>query len=107
MDLECRDAGEGAGRSANLSREVRKGYEVVSDQGCRGRETVTGQLNPIARVAGEPNDDPLFLFNGLDGSPWPPCVQLIVRIGDDAQRAGTAATEGAASWARSSGCRGP
>src|SRR5439155_21226610 len=56
---------QGAGRGSDLGREVRKGGQVVAEDGGGAREPVAGELHPVARIAGEPDDDPLFLLDGL------------------------------------------
>jgi hypothetical protein len=62
VDLKRRDARERSGGGADLSREVGQRDEVVADQRRGSREPVAGELYPIARIPGEPDDDSLFLF---------------------------------------------
>jgi hypothetical protein len=62
VDLEGGDAGKRSRWSADLSREVGKGDEVVPDQRRDGRETIACQLDPVARIARKSDDDPLFLL---------------------------------------------
>ena len=57
VDLEAGDARKGAGGGADLRREVRQGGEVVAHHRGLAREAVTGELHPVAGVAGEPDDD--------------------------------------------------
>ena len=65
VDLEGRDAGQGAGGGADLGREVGERDEVVADQrGGRG-EAVAGELHAVARIAGEADDDPLLFLDCL------------------------------------------
>ena len=61
MDLERRDARQGAGRSPDLGREVGQRHQVVADQSGGCSEAVAGELYAVARVAGKADDDP-FLF---------------------------------------------
>ena len=59
VDLEGGDAARGAGRGADLGREVRQRREVVADVGGGGGEAVADELHTVARVPGEPDDDGL------------------------------------------------
>ena len=61
VDLEGRHAGQRSGRSADLGGELGEGCQVVAEQRTGGGEPVTGQLHAVARVAGEPDDDPVDL----------------------------------------------
>src|SRR5690606_23088620 len=75
VQLEGRDAGDGALGGADLGREVRQGRQVVAEDGRLLGEPVTGQLHPVAGVAGEPDDDAFDLLDGLaggdsHGAPW-------------------------------------
>src|SRR5690606_31735122 len=65
VDLEARDAREGARRSADLGRIVRKGGEVVAEFGGLRRESVPGELHPVTGVSGEADDDPVELPDGI------------------------------------------
>ena len=65
VDLERRDAGERAGRSADLGGEVGQRREVVAEHRGRVGEPAAGQLHAIAGVAGEPHDDSLPLLDAL------------------------------------------
>ena len=56
VDLEAGDAGEGAGGSPDLGREVRQRGDVVAELGRLGGEPVSRELHPVAGVAGEPDD---------------------------------------------------
>ena len=59
------DAREGARGGADLRREVRERHEVVPEDRGLAREPVAGQLHAVAGVAGEADDDPLELLDGL------------------------------------------
>ena len=59
VDLERRDAGQGARRRPDFGREVRQRRQVVAEDGRTGRETVAGQLHTVAGVPGEADDDPV------------------------------------------------
>ena len=61
-DLEGRDAGQGAGRGADLGREVRQRGQVVAEQRAGAGEAVAGELHAVAGVAGEADDDPVELL---------------------------------------------
>ena len=61
VDLEGRDAVQGAGGGPDLGREVGQRGQVVAHQRGRVGEASPGQLHAIARIAGESNDDPLLL----------------------------------------------
>ena len=65
VDLEAGDAGERAGRRADLGREVGERREVVPEDGRLAREAVARELHPVAGVAGEADDDPFELLDGL------------------------------------------
>ena len=68
LDLERRDPVQRARRRPDLGREVRQRGEVVAEHGRCAREPVARQLHPVARVAGEPDDDALSFFDGLASS---------------------------------------
>ena len=55
----------GSRGSPDLGGEVGKRGEVVAEHRGGVRETVAGQLHPVAGVAGEADDDALFLFDLL------------------------------------------
>jgi hypothetical protein len=60
---------DGSRRRADLRREVRQCGQVVPED-CGGvGETIAGQLHPVTRVTGEPDDDAFFLFDRL-GHHW-------------------------------------
>ncbi len=64
IDLEGGNAIRGADRRANFRRKIREGGEIVAgDRGDRG-ETVAGELNTIARITGEADDDGLQRLAG-------------------------------------------
>src|SRR5581483_3711845 len=65
VDLECGNACERAGRSADLGREVRQRREVVPHHRRRVGEPRTGELHAIAGVTGEPHDDLLTFLDCL------------------------------------------
>ncbi len=56
MDLERRNSGDRTRRRPYLCREVRQRRQVVAEKRRAGRETVPGQLHPVAGVAGKPDD---------------------------------------------------
>ena len=56
LELEARDAEEGAGRGADLRREVGQGRDVVTGPRRFGRELLPGHLHAIAGIAGEADD---------------------------------------------------
>ena len=58
VDLEARDAGDGAGGRPDLGRVVRQGREVVAEGGAHVGEAVSDELHPVAGVTGEPDDHP-------------------------------------------------
>src|SRR5262249_19822651 len=64
VDLESRDAAGGARGGADLSRKVRKGREVVADVRGGGGEAVADELHAVTGIAGEPDDDRLWLLRG-------------------------------------------
>ena len=53
VDLEAGDAGEGAGRGADLGGEVGQRADVVAEDGRGVGELRAGQLHAVAGVAGE------------------------------------------------------
>ncbi len=65
LDLEGRHAVDRACGRSDLGREVREGREVVAQDRRRIGEPVAGQLHPVARVTGEPDDDALLLLDLL------------------------------------------
>ena len=65
VDLERRDAGQGAGGGSDLGREVGEGGQVVPQQGRGGGEPVTRQLHAVPGVAGEPDDHAVDQVGGL------------------------------------------
>ena len=65
VDLEAGDAGQRAGRRANLGREVGQCRKVVAEERGLARESAAGQLHAVAGIAGEPDDDVLQLLDGL------------------------------------------
>ena len=69
MELEARDAGQRAGRRADLGREVRERREVVARQRRLGGEAAARQLHPVAGVAGEPDHDGFELLDRLGHLP--------------------------------------
>ena len=72
VHLEGRHPGEGAGRSADLGREVRQRGEVVPEQRAGAGEAVAGELHAVAGVAGEADDDPVEALgceSPVDASP--------------------------------------
>ena len=65
MHLEARDAGERAGRRADLGREVGERREVVAERRGLAREAVARELHPVTRVAREADDHPVELLDLL------------------------------------------
>ncbi len=65
VDLERRDARQGAGRRPDLGREVGQRRQVVAEVGGLLREPVTGQLHAVAGVTGKTYDDTRELFGRL------------------------------------------
>ena len=65
LDLERADPVEGPGRGPDLRREVRQRGQVVAEDSGGAGEPVAGELHPIARITGEPDDDVLLLLHGL------------------------------------------
>jgi hypothetical protein len=63
VDLERGDAGEGAGRRADLGGEARERREVVAVLGGGVHEPAAGQLHAIPRVSREADDDPAPLLD--------------------------------------------
>src|SRR5207302_2393997 len=63
VELERADAGERAGRSANLGREVGQRADVVAGESRLGGELHAGELHAVARVAREANDYRLSFFD--------------------------------------------
>jgi hypothetical protein len=62
VDLEGRDAVRRARGGPNLGGEIRQRGEVVAHDRRRVREPATGELHPIARVAGEADDHAIELL---------------------------------------------
>ena len=58
-DLEAGHAGQRAGRCADLGREVGQRADVVAEDRRGPGELRPRQLHPVARIAGEPDGDPL------------------------------------------------
>src|SRR5207302_793442 len=54
-----------SGRRPDLRREVRQRGEIVAEDSGGAGEPVAGELHPIARITGEPDDDPLLLLDGF------------------------------------------
>ena len=65
VELEAGDAGQRAGRRADLGREVRQRRDVVADERGLAREAAAGQLHAVAGVAGEADDHLLELLDRL------------------------------------------
>jgi hypothetical protein len=80
LDLERRDAVDGAGRGPDLGREVRHRREVVAQDRRGIGEPVPRQLHPVAGIAGEPDHDALLLLHllGHRRRAWP---GRLLRIG--------------------------
>ncbi len=57
MDLEGGDAVGGSGGRADLGGVIGEGGDVAPGQGALHGELGTGQLDAVARVAGEADDD--------------------------------------------------
>ena len=57
LHLERRHAVHGAGRCTDLGREVGHRRQVVAERGAHRGEPVTGELHPVAGVAGEADDE--------------------------------------------------
>ena len=69
VELEAGDARQRAGRRADLGREVGQRREVVPDERGLAREPPTGELHPVAGVAGEPDRHLLELLDLFCHSP--------------------------------------
>ena len=65
VELEAGDAGERAGRRADLGREVGQRREVVAEQRGLAREARARELHPVTGVAREADHDPVELLDGL------------------------------------------
>ena len=65
VDLEAGDARERAGGSADLGRVVGQRGQVVAEEGGFAREAASGQLHPVAGVAGEADHHLVELLYGL------------------------------------------
>ena len=59
VHLEAGDAVHGAGRGADLGRELGQRREVVAVLGGHRGESVAGELHPVAGVSGEAHDHPI------------------------------------------------
>ena len=89
VHLEAGDAGQRAGRGADLGREVRQRREVVAHHRRLAREPVARQLHAVAGIAGEPDDHTIELLDRL-GAHWP---RLRIRLLNGTGRAaGTVAS---------------
>ena len=65
IDLKAAYAGQGSRRGADLGGKIGQRRDIVACQ-CRfGGELHPGQLHPVARIAGEANDDVVDLFAPL------------------------------------------
>src|SRR6185503_20415054 len=56
VDLEPAHSGQGAGRSADLRREVGEGGEIVAEEGGRVGELAARDLHAVAAVPAEADD---------------------------------------------------
>ncbi len=65
VDLEAGDAGQRAGRGADLGGKVREGREVVARERGRLRELGAGELHAVARIARESDRDAIDLLDRL------------------------------------------
>ncbi len=65
LDLESTDAGQRAGRGANLGREVGQRAQVVADGSCGCSKTIAGDLHPVAGIARKAHDDAIDAFDSL------------------------------------------
>jgi hypothetical protein len=65
LDLERRNPVNRARWCPDLGREIGHGGEVVAQDRGRVREPIAGQLHPVTRVTGEPDDDALLLLDLL------------------------------------------
>ena len=77
-DLEAADAGQGAGRGADLGGIVRQGADVVAEDGGGAGELRAGELHAVAGVAAEADGDALEFLD------W----ALVSRDGFGCHRAG-------------------
>ncbi len=80
MDLERGDAGERSGGGPDLGGEVGQRDEVVADEGGRGGEAGAGELDAVALVAGEANDDSLLLLEDLSHQCLCACERTLRRL---------------------------
>jgi hypothetical protein len=81
VQLERRDTGQGAGRSADLGGEVRQRRLVVAERGRLRGEPVTSELHTVTGVAGEADDDPVSLKHRLGHAVAPPvAARSILRL---------------------------
>ena len=62
MDLKRRNSAQRSRWRTNLSRVVRERCEVVAEQSTGCGESITSQLHAVARVAGEPDNNPVELL---------------------------------------------
>ena len=67
VDLERGDAGERAGRRADLGREARERREVVAVLGGGVREAAAGELHAVTRIARKADDYPLACLHRTSG----------------------------------------
>src|SRR5207247_2724582 len=65
LELEARDAKEGAGRGADLGGEVRQGRDVIAGPRRLGRELLARGLHAVAGVPGRPDQGPVDLLQRL------------------------------------------
>ena len=65
VDLEGGHAVRGAGRRADLGREVGQRGQVVADHGGRVGEAAAGELHAITGVAGKADDYAILLLEVL------------------------------------------
>ena len=69
VDLERRDARQGALGCPDLGGEVGQGHQVVAEDRRLLGEPVTGQLHAVTGVAREPDDHPVELLDLLGHCP--------------------------------------
>ena len=86
VELEAGDAGERAGRRADLGREVGQRREVVAEDRCLAREAVARQLHTVARVAREADDHLVELLDRLRHALVVPHESLYGSAGDAGRR---------------------
>ena len=78
VQLERGHAGQGPGGGPDLGGEVGQRRQVVAERRGLGGEPVTGELHPVAGVAGETDDDPVDLLNLLGHGRTRPVVRSLV-----------------------------